>query len=305
VRVHVRRWGVPGAPLLFLLHGWRETSATVQFVVDTLRREWDIVAPDWAGFGESGWKNEYVHSGYAADLDALLSIYSPTEPVRLVAHSMAAGVCILYLGARPERVLAFANLDGLAPVPIVSPAHQLKRLRRWLDDAAVPKVSHRLASLDVLASTLSQRNPRLTESRALFLATHFARPHPEGGIEMLADPRQPRLPTPPSFDPAVLQLALEQFPRPVLWITGGTSEMAATIEKLPGGREILARRIAAAPQSRHVHLATAGHNVHHDEPERVAHLLEEFFCLAGKPESQSRGDGGVTQACSERQLPSE
>jgi len=277
LRVHVRRWSRPGSPRLFLLHGWRETSATFQFVVDALREEWDVVAPDWPGFGESEWKHDYGHSGYAADLDALLRIYSPDEPVRLVAHSMAAAVCIVYLGARPDRVRAFASLDGLAPVPIVAPAHQLKRVRRWLDEAAVDKPPYRMAGEEAFARSMLDKNSRLTPARAAFLARHFARPLPEGGIEMLADPRQYKLPAPPSFEPGLLQLALEQFPRPVLWITGGRSEMRDSIEKLPGAPEILQRRIAAAPRSTHIHLPEAGHNVHHDDPERVAELVEALM----------------------------
>jgi pimeloyl-ACP methyl ester carboxylesterase len=34
LRYHVRRWGRPGAPKLFLLHGWMDVSASFQFVVD-------------------------------------------------------------------------------------------------------------------------------------------------------------------------------------------------------------------------------------------------------------------------------
>ena len=36
----VRRWGPADAPKVFLLHGWMDTSATFQFVVDALRHDW-------------------------------------------------------------------------------------------------------------------------------------------------------------------------------------------------------------------------------------------------------------------------
>jgi pimeloyl-ACP methyl ester carboxylesterase len=36
VRLHVRRWGNPGAPALFMLHGWMDVAASFQFVVDAL-----------------------------------------------------------------------------------------------------------------------------------------------------------------------------------------------------------------------------------------------------------------------------
>ena len=36
VKLHVRRWGNPDAPTLFMLHGWMDVSASFQFVVDAL-----------------------------------------------------------------------------------------------------------------------------------------------------------------------------------------------------------------------------------------------------------------------------
>ncbi|TMI38202.1 MAG: alpha/beta hydrolase, partial [Betaproteobacteria bacterium] len=51
LRYHVRRWPGTGAPKMLLLHGWMDVSASFQFVVDALRGDWDIYAPDWRGYG--------------------------------------------------------------------------------------------------------------------------------------------------------------------------------------------------------------------------------------------------------------
>ena len=51
LRTHVRQWGNEGAPRLFMLHGWMDVSASFQFVVDCLARDWHVIAPDWRGFG--------------------------------------------------------------------------------------------------------------------------------------------------------------------------------------------------------------------------------------------------------------
>ena len=59
-RLHVRIWGSEAAPLLVLLHGWCDVSASWQFVVDALERDWRIVAPDWRGFGLSEGNNDAV-----------------------------------------------------------------------------------------------------------------------------------------------------------------------------------------------------------------------------------------------------
>ncbi|MBI4193780.1 MAG: alpha/beta hydrolase, partial [Betaproteobacteria bacterium] len=51
VRYHVRTWGEPHQPALFLLHGWMDVSASFQFLVDCFREDWYVIAPDWRGFG--------------------------------------------------------------------------------------------------------------------------------------------------------------------------------------------------------------------------------------------------------------
>ncbi|WP_230370551.1 alpha/beta fold hydrolase [Paludibacterium denitrificans] len=82
-RYHVRHWGPADAPLLVLLHGWMDCSATFQFTVDALQHEWHVLAPDWRGFGHSQWNDgSYYFPDYLADLDALLARYSDNQPVR-------------------------------------------------------------------------------------------------------------------------------------------------------------------------------------------------------------------------------
>ena len=39
LRDHLCHWGDDGAPLLFLLHGWLDCSATFQFVVDACEQD--------------------------------------------------------------------------------------------------------------------------------------------------------------------------------------------------------------------------------------------------------------------------
>jgi pimeloyl-ACP methyl ester carboxylesterase len=53
LRYHVRHWGDPQAPKIFMMHGWMDMSASFQFMVDALQQEWHVIAPDWRGFGLS------------------------------------------------------------------------------------------------------------------------------------------------------------------------------------------------------------------------------------------------------------
>src|SRR5688500_13434350 len=90
---HVRTWGEASAPKLFMLHGWMDVSASFQFVVDSLAREWHVVAPGWRGFGLTEWARDgYWFPDYYADLDALFDIYAGDSPVKLVGHSMGGNI---------------------------------------------------------------------------------------------------------------------------------------------------------------------------------------------------------------------
>ncbi len=118
VRHHVRRWGDPDAPALFMLHGWQDMSATYQAVVDRFTADFNIIAPDWRGFGLSDWGTDpYYLTEYVLGLDEILDLYSPDRPAAIVAHSMGGNVTGLYAGSRPERVAKFVNIEGFAPVP--------------------------------------------------------------------------------------------------------------------------------------------------------------------------------------------
>ncbi len=87
-RLHVRRWGRPDAPTLFMLHGWMDVSASFQFVVDALAGDWQVIAPDARGFGLSDWpvaqgrSGHYWFQDYLADLDALIDHYVTTTRPR-------------------------------------------------------------------------------------------------------------------------------------------------------------------------------------------------------------------------------
>lgn len=71
-------------------------TRTFQFVVDALASRWHVIAPDWRGFGRTHCRAPaYWFPDYLADLDDLLSKYSPTAPVRLVGHSMGGNIVSL------------------------------------------------------------------------------------------------------------------------------------------------------------------------------------------------------------------
>jgi pimeloyl-ACP methyl ester carboxylesterase len=279
VRLHVRRWGNPDAPTLFMLHGWMDVAASFQFVVDALGGDWQVIAPDARGFGLSDWPvaqrggGAYWFHEYLADLDALVDHYVPAGPVNLVGHSMGANVVCLYAGARPERVRRVVDLEGfgLAPAKVMQAP---RRLAAWLDEMREPPLLRRYASLDDVAARLIKNNARLDARRARFLAQHWSRPDGDGGYMLLADPAH-KIRGPLLYRVDEVMAVWSQVRAKVLHVeAAGSPTLASIAGEIP--LDEFKARFRAFPDWREKIVDDAGHMVHHDQPEQIAALIEAF-----------------------------
>ncbi|OXI90948.1 alpha/beta hydrolase [Burkholderia sp. AU31652] len=279
VQLHVRRWGRPDAPTLFMLHGWMDVSASFQFVVDALAGDWQVIAPDARGFGLSDWPvarqggGHYWFHEYLADLDALVDHYAPAGEVNLVGHSMGANVVCLYAGARPERVRRVVDLEGFGLAP--ARAEQApRRLRGWLDELREPPVLRPYASLDDVAARLIKTNPRLDPRRAAFLAAHWSKRGDDSQYHLLADPAH-KMPGPQLYRLDEVMATWAQVRAKVLHVEAVNSPTLAHIAGDIPLPEFKAR-FNAFRDWREKLVEDAGHMVHHDQPEQIAALIEAF-----------------------------
>jgi pimeloyl-ACP methyl ester carboxylesterase len=133
---HVLVWGTPpeAKTPLVLLHGWMDVAASYQFVIDALRHEHYIIAPDWRGYGKTraGEADNFWFPDYLVDLDFLLDHYAPQRPINLVGHSMDGNVAMHYGGIRPERIRRLINLEGFG-MAASTPDQAPQRYGRWMD----------------------------------------------------------------------------------------------------------------------------------------------------------------------------
>ena len=274
LRYHVRRWASAGAPKLVLLHGWMDVSASFQFLVDELRGDWDVYAPDWRGFGLSdrGPADCYWFPDYLADLDALLERITPSSPARLVGHSLGGNVALLYAGVRPERVAKLVNLEGFG-LPDTQPGQAPGRYARWLDELRQPPRLRSYESYAALADRLQQGNARLARARAEFLARHWGEQRADGSVVLRADPAH-KIVNPALYRYEEAHACWRRVAAEVLWVDAADSDTLARL-KLDAAQ--YAERRSALPSVRHVTLPDAGHMLHHDQPRAVARLLEAFL----------------------------
>ncbi len=273
LRHHVRSWGAADAPLLFLLHGWMDVSASFQFVVDELTRDWHVIAPDWRGFGLSAWSaSGYWFPDYYSDLDTLLAIYSPEKPVQLVGHSMGGVIACTYAGLRPGRVARVVSLEGFG-LARTTPADAPARYRRWLDELDTEPRFRIYDSFAALTARLRRDNPRLTEEKAQFIARAWAHETAPDQVEMLSDPRHKRT-NPVLFRLEELLACWKEVTAPVLWVFGRNSKSAGYLKDTPAE---LAERKGAFRDYHEAWVEDAGHMMHHDQPAAVARLIEDFL----------------------------
>ena len=273
LRYHVRHWGEEGAPKVFLLHGWMDSSATFQFVVDNLRRSWHLIAPDWRGYGGSQWLSRpYWFPDYYADLDWLLRHFVAEEPARLVGHSMGANIAATYAAVRPQRVRQLAMLDflGLKPAPDIDAPAQLGQ---WLDGIETPPRLRTYRDHAALARQLRLANPRLSEPRAAFLAENVGHRREGGLVAMACDPWH-KIPSPAVYRVDDAMASWRKIVAPVLMLI---ADRGFVHQRFGNEPEEYRRRLACFGDAQVVTVVDSGHNLQHDQPEQVAAALDRFL----------------------------
>jgi pimeloyl-ACP methyl ester carboxylesterase len=255
-------------------------------MVDALPESRWIIAPDWRGYGltkvfvgeQLAATDNFWFADYLADLDALLDHFAPDRAVDLVGHSMGGNVAMMYAGVRPDRIRRLVNLEGFG-MPETRPAQAPGRYAQWLDEL---KALHRgemdlktYDSPEGVARRLMKTNPRLGADKAAWLAREWAAPNAEGRWAILGDAAH-----------KVVNAHLYQLPEtlaiyariaaPVLSVTASEDSLSQWWK----GRFTLEQyheRLKSVPDLHNAVINDAAHMLHHDQPERLARLIEDFL----------------------------
>jgi pimeloyl-ACP methyl ester carboxylesterase len=279
---HVQTWGEPApdkTPLV-MVHGWMDVAASYQFVVDALRQDHYVIAPDWRGYGKTTGAptDNYWFPDYLADLDFLLDHYAPNQPVNLVGHSMGGNVVMFYGGVRPERVRRLVNLEGFG-MPATKPSQAPGRYASWMDEL---KKLHRgemdlkaYDSADGVARRLMKTNPRLGQDKADWLARHWAAENADGQWAIQGDPAH-KLTNAQLFRLEEVTALYQGLTMPVLAVEASDN----SLDMWWRGKYTLAEyheRLKAVPNVEIARIDDAGHMMHHDQPDVLAALIERFI----------------------------
>ena len=118
-------------------------------------------------------------------------------------------------------------------------------------------------------------NPRLSEDKAQWLAQHWARPNAQGLWEILGDPAH-KITSAQLYRVDEALAIYERITAPVLAIEASGDSLG----QWWNGRYTLDeyhQRLTHVRNCRTAVVADAGHMLHHDQPEQVAQLMEQFL----------------------------
>ena len=281
---HVRLWGDPAARPLVLVHGWMDVAASYQFMVDALSpgffERHFIIAPDWRGFGHSTGPacDHYSFADYLGDLDGLLDHFCAETPADLVGHSMGGNVAMMYAGARPARIRRLVNLEGFGMAPS-NPAQAPGRYAQWMDEIRQWERGEMdlkpYDSADGVALRLMKTNPRLASDKACWLARHWAGADAQGRWHILGDAAH-KIVNPHLYRVDEALALYAAITAPVLSVHASDDSLGRWWK----GRYTLQdyhQRLAHVADSRSALVQDAGHMLHHDQPQAVAALIEDFL----------------------------
>ena len=285
---HVRQWGTPtsGATPLVMAHGWMDVAASWQFMVDALSaafvQQRPIIAFDWRGYGltQAPATDSYWFPDYLADLDALLDTLYPDQTIDLVGHSMGGNVVMMYAGARPERIRRLVNIEGFG-MPATRPAQAPTRMAQWLDELKATRQGDKdlktYTSADGVAARLMKTNPRLSPSKADWLAQHWARPGTDGQWRILGDAAH-KVINPYLYHVEETLATYGRIACPVLAVEA-TDDSLGLWWKGKYTLDEYHERLKSVPQVQIARIDNAGHMLQHDQPEALAQLLESFLTI--------------------------
>ena len=124
-KVHYFRWGKRGNPPLLLTHGFLAHARCFAFIAPFLAGDYDIIAYDLAGMGDSEMipdcDGEKRANAMVAMADALDLFSGPVKP-RIIAHSFGSGVALTAMEMAGERFggLMICDLMIMRPEKLVA-----------------------------------------------------------------------------------------------------------------------------------------------------------------------------------------
>lgn len=285
IKLHYRTSGArhSSEPMLLFLHGFPEFSGAWDAMLAHFGATHFCVAPDLRGFGDSDKPLEvaaYKPGALMSDIAALIRHFGRQKAI-IIAHDWGGAIAWGFASRHAAMVEKLIILNAPHAVPFAhalatDPAQQ--RASHYMLKLRMPGMAERLRADDGRALVAMFNQPVSGHSVLTpeLLATYRKNWQQPGAVEAMLNYYHvtPLLPPEPDH-PGAAALALDptQFAVPVpTLVIWGMKDQALLALLLDGLEDLV-------PELRIERLENAGHFCAHEEPERIAALIEDF--LAG------------------------
>lgn len=105
-------WSEPGNPGLFLVHGHNAHAHWWDFIAPFFKDDYQTVALDLSGMGDSHHRDEYSIETYAKEILAVADELKVPEDTVVVAHSFGGMMALRAFANRPDRFKGLVLVDS-------------------------------------------------------------------------------------------------------------------------------------------------------------------------------------------------
>ena len=257
---------------LLLLHGFNDTKDTFLFLEDYLSTYFNLYKLDFRGHGDSDWKKDgfYQSNESLSDIHNFITHILPEGEFFILAHSMGAGLTARYTGLFPERIKALFLLEGFSGLQPHSVDRE--RIRNFLDQQTkkVGKEKKELKkkmSLEEATTKLGFIYSQLEKSKVEKLIHGLVKQTDQDIYTWKNDPSL-KISSPIPFPSELSRHLWSKILCPILLIYGKESHL------IPKHLEEI---LSHFKKLEYFEIEGAGHNMHHDKPEEVLKLIDEFL----------------------------
>jgi pimeloyl-ACP methyl ester carboxylesterase len=259
---------------ILLLHGFNDNKETFVFLEEFLSKRFNLYSFDFRGHGDSDWKKDslYNYSENLIDVQNIIDHYFQ-KPIFLLGHSMGAGMAARYTGLFPEKIKLLVCLEGfsgLQPQEV-----ERKRLREWLTTTSrrnerattTPSERKKNMTLEEAKNKLSLIYGKLSRDKIDALIHGLVRKTDDENYKWKNDPNL-KTSSPIPFPPELSRKLWNEITSPVLIFFGRQTHIR------PKNLEEILSHFKNVELHEVEH---AGHNMHHDKPEVLIEIMEDFF----------------------------
>ena len=127
--IHFFRWGNPDKPSIIMMHGFLAHARCFAFIAPYLAADYQVVAFDMSGMGDSGWRDEYTREVRVTELIAVAEftgLFDHEQKPTIVAHSFGGVIGVEAMHAHSEKFAGLIICDLMIIRPSIIAANSEK-----------------------------------------------------------------------------------------------------------------------------------------------------------------------------------